>query len=104
MHTIGSEGAAELSGTDATFSRPRRLANARVVAGNVPSASFRPLFAPGAELLDTGQHDLIAVIPPRNVTAQISKAAEEARILSHPDVVAAIAEALPDLESWEKTL
>ena len=50
------------------------------------------------------QHEVTAIAAPANRTLRVSLATEEARVLAHPDVIAAIASALPDLEAWEGTL
>lgn len=94
----------ESFGAMPTFARPLRLSNAGVLTGNMP-ASFRPLIAMGdGEPLIPEQHDGIVRDAPSNMTASVTRASEEARVLSHPDVVAAIEDALPDLEAWERTL
>lgn len=41
---------------------------------------------------------------PMNPTIMMMWMTEEAEILSHPDVAAAVEAALPDLEDWEHTL
>jgi hypothetical protein len=48
--------------------------------------------------------DIVAIIRPMNRSLLAMDDIEEARILSHPDVVAAIDAALPDIEAWERTL
>ncbi len=105
MHVTEGDGVMESFGAMPTFTRPLRLANARVVTGNVATSSFQPLIAMrDDEPLIPEQHDVIVVAAPANTTANVGRASEEARVLAHPDVVAAIGDAIPDLEAWEKTL
>ena len=48
--------------------------------------------------------DIVATVRPMNRSLIVIDEIEEARILSHPDVVAAIDASLPDIEAWERTL
>lgn len=48
--------------------------------------------------------DTLVTVRPMNPTITMMWATEEAEILSHPDVAAAVEAALPDLEDWEHTL
>jgi hypothetical protein len=45
-----------------------------------------------------------SIVRPMNRPVAIMGATEEAAILMNPDVTAAVAAALPDLEAWEQTL
>jgi hypothetical protein len=60
------------------------------------------------EGLNETHHDedgtVLVITSLKNESVAAERAAEERRILLHPDVVAAIEAALPDLEAWERTL
>jgi hypothetical protein len=51
---------------------------------------------------DWMRQDAVAVTHPANRPIVPMDEAEEARILSHPDVVAAIETVLPEIEAWER--
>jgi hypothetical protein len=50
------------------------------------------------------EDDIVAAVRPMNRPISVIDDIEEARILSHPDVVAAIDAALPEIDAWERTL
>jgi hypothetical protein len=64
----------------------------------------RPALLALAEPMSFGHREPTIIAVSANRTARVSHATEEARVLGHPDVVAAIESALPDLEAWEGTL
>jgi hypothetical protein len=55
--------------------------------------------APPEELIE---QDIVAVAHHGNLAIPTMSEAEEARILSHPDVAVAIDAALPGIEAWER--
>ena len=96
--------AAEVFDGMASFVPPLRLANAVVVGGAPIASAFQPLMTrPGAELSFPAE-ETFAIIPPLNSTESVAKVKEETYALAHPEVVAAIEAAIPDIEAWEKTL
>lgn len=48
--------------------------------------------------------DVVGFVRSMNRSVAVISAEEEAQILSHPDVVAAVDAAVFDLEAWEQTL
>jgi hypothetical protein len=95
-----------MEGTESTvFPWPSRWADAAVTVGENIMPAFRPLLVSYDEesLLPEPREGLV-VAAPKNSSAAVSRTDEEARILSNPDVVAAVEAALPDLEAWEQTL
>ena len=84
--------------TASIFGRPVQFANRFGANGQQPALLAL------AEPTSLGQHEVTIIAVPANRTARVSRATEEARVLGHPDVVAAIESALPDLEAWEGTL
>jgi hypothetical protein len=85
-------GAASLFGRSAHF------------AGHFGANGQQPALIALAEPVSYGQREKTIIAMPLNRTARVSRATEEARVLAHPDVIAAIESALPDLEAWEDTL
>ncbi len=88
----------EAFGAASIFGRPMRLGS------NLGANGQRPALLKLAEPAPFGRRDTALIVAPANRTARVSRAAEEARVLAHPDVISAIQSALPDLEAWEGTL
>jgi hypothetical protein len=90
--------ATEGLGAASVFGRPMRFGSPFGGHGQQPALLVL------AEPASFGQCKPTVIAAPANRTARVSRATEEARVLSHPDVIAAIESALPDLEAWEGTL
>jgi|SRR5579875_2098109 len=88
----------EALGAACIFGRPVHFANHFGANGQQPALLTLE------ESVSFGHHEATIIAAPANRTARVSRATEEARLLAHPDVVAAIESALPDLEAWEGTL
>lgn len=58
----------------------------------------------GPDELSWIKGDVVARLQPMNSPIAPIWEAEEAEILSHPDVAAAVDASLPEIEAWERTL
>jgi hypothetical protein len=87
----------EALGAASIFGRP-------VFGSHFGAHGQQPALLVLAEPVSFGQRTSTIIAAPTNRTARVSRAAEEARVLAHPDVITAIESALPDLEAWEDTL
>ena len=90
--------ATEGLGSASVFGRPMRFGSHFGAHGQ------RPALLALTEPVSFVQVKPTIIAAPANRTARVSRATEEARVLAHPDVIAAIESALPDLEAWEGTL
>lgn len=88
----------EALGAASVFGRPMRF------GGQFGAHGQQPALLTLTEPVSFGQRTPTIIAAPVNRTARVSRANEEARVLAHPDVIAAIESALPDLEAWEGTL
>jgi hypothetical protein len=104
MAVLDRSDAAEVFESMANFAPPLRLANAVVVGGAPIASAFQPLLIRPTAELPLFAEDAFAIIPPLNSTESVAKAKEETYALAHPEVIAAIDAAMPDIEAWEKTL
>jgi len=99
MHLKLTEGngIAALPEPIADFPRPAGFGNATNTFG-----SSQSLFVSTDE--QAWISDIVAFVRPLNRSVAVIGAEEEAQILLHPDVAAAVAAAISDLEAWEQTL
>jgi hypothetical protein len=95
--TVGSAGAT------AGFSAAVGCVNVGV-PGAVIGTAFRSVIRVEGEDLILFEPVRSAALLRKNVSRGVADAEEEAHILGHPDVVAAVDAALPELEAWERTL
>jgi hypothetical protein len=95
---------AEMFGSLASFVPPLRLANAVVVGGAPMASSFQPLLTGPLAELPFPTEEAFATISPLNSIESVAKVKDETYALAHPEVIAAIEAAIPDIEAWEKTL
>jgi hypothetical protein len=68
-----------------------------------PIAAWQPLLRTPDELAWISDSALVASRS-RNQFIELIGGADEATVLSHPDVIAAIDAALPDIDAWGNTL
>jgi hypothetical protein len=104
MAVLDRSDAAEVFESMANFVPPLRLANAVVVGGAPVASAFQPLLIRTAAETPLLAEDAFAILPPLNSTESVAKVKEETYALAHPEVIAAIEAAIPDIEAWEKTL
>jgi hypothetical protein len=95
---IQSNGMAALAEPCTDFPALTRFSNATNVLG-----ASQSLITPTDELSWFGGATAVGV-PPLNRSFALVTAAEEAEILTHPDIAAAVDATLPQLEAWERTL